>query len=187
MAVIKVYSTHISQTGPTPTFKNIYHFYTTWLQLQHIAIFQHISGKSFGGIKTSIGFFLLKNHLSLFSWGKSIWISRFGKNVKIVHFIGASKPWKCSFDRNGDPVPNLPEDSNSLIHLKNWWNIHKTEILPKRQKKVRTKNNRRTNQLCLIRCFIYWILKHELYFLWLQIANSVKICLIVKYEMKYSF
>jgi len=62
---------------------------------------------------------------------------RFGKNVKIVHFIGASKPWKCSFDRNGDPVPNLPEDSNSIIHLRNWWNIHKTEILPNRQRKSR--------------------------------------------------
>ena len=61
---------------------------------------------------------------------------RFGKNVKIVHFIGASKPWKCSFDRNGDPVPNLPEDSNSLLHLRNWWNIHNTEILPKRKQKV---------------------------------------------------
>jgi len=63
---------------------------------------------------------------------------RFGKNVKIVHFIGASKPWKCSFDRNGDPVPNLPEDSNSIIHLKNWWNIHNTEILPNRQQKTLT-------------------------------------------------
>ena len=66
---------------------------------------------------------------------------RFGKNVKIVHFIGASKPWKCSFDRNGDPVPNLPEDSNSLLHLRNWWNIHNTEILPKRKQKV-SKNDK---------------------------------------------
>jgi len=63
---------------------------------------------------------------------------RFGKNVKIVHFIGASKPWKCSFDQNGDPVPNLPEDSNSILHLRNWWNIHKTEILPNRQRKTLT-------------------------------------------------
>jgi len=63
---------------------------------------------------------------------------RFGKNVKIVHFIGASKPWKCSFDRNGDPVPNLPEDSNSILHLRNWWNIHNTEILPKRKQKPST-------------------------------------------------
>jgi len=63
---------------------------------------------------------------------------RFGKNVKIVHFIGASKPWKCSFDRNGDPVPNLPEDSNSLLHLRNWWNIHNTEILPKRKQNTMT-------------------------------------------------
>ena len=146
MAVIKVYSIHISLTGHTPTFKNIYRFYTTWSQLQRTAIFLHISGKNIGG-KTSIRFGLFEINSSTLSTNhplpqqrlKPVWISRFGKNVKIVHFIGASKPWKCSFDRNGDPVPNLPEDSNSIIHLRNWWNIHKTEILPNRQRKVSNK------------------------------------------------
>ena len=81
MAVIKVYSTHISQTGPTPTFKNIYHFYTTWLQLQHIAIFQHISGKSFGGIKTSMSFILF--YLDI--------IFRYFRDENLFEFLGSER------------------------------------------------------------------------------------------------
>ena len=52
----------------------------------------------------------------------------FGKNVKIVHFIGAVKPWNASFDQNGDPVrPG---------YLKHWWHIHDTEVMPRIEHKV---------------------------------------------------
>ena len=32
------------------------------------------------------------------------YVCRFGKNVKIVHFIGAGKPWKTCFDGSGEPI-----------------------------------------------------------------------------------
>ena len=29
---------------------------------------------------------------------------RFGQNVKIIHFIGATKPWLVGFDSRGEPL-----------------------------------------------------------------------------------
>jgi len=70
------------------------------------------------------------------SWLRNYILCRFGKNVKIVHFIGAAKPWKCSFDQSGYPIPNLPEDFHSVEHLKNWWAIYRTEVIERREQKV---------------------------------------------------
>ena len=40
-----------------------------------------------------------KKHITFFNWI----FYRFGKNVKIVHFIGATKPWLIHFDGKGEP------------------------------------------------------------------------------------
>jgi len=54
---------------------------------------------------------------------------RFGKNVKIVHFIGAGKPWKTSFDGSGEPILGSVE-RHTADHLRLWWQIFSTEVKP---------------------------------------------------------
>lgn len=56
---------------------------------------------------------------------------KYGQNVKIVHFIGASKPWHASFDQVGQPVPRQSEDKHAIEHLKNWWHIYRSDVVPK--------------------------------------------------------
>ena len=63
-----------------------------------------------------------------------------GKNAKIIHFIGASKPWKAYFNQQGDLVPNRQEDSHSIEHLRDWWNIYRNEVKP-REVQVSSKTN----------------------------------------------
>jgi len=54
---------------------------------------------------------------------------QYGHNVKIVHFIGTSKPWHVKFDSRGQPQPELYEDHTSQF-LKQWWNIFHTDVKP---------------------------------------------------------
>jgi len=56
---------------------------------------------------------------------------KFGDRVKIVHFIGVSKPWHAAFDAaTGQPVPRQAEDRHALKHLQNWWQIYQADVLP---------------------------------------------------------
>jgi len=51
----------------------------------------------------------------------------FGRDVKIVHFIGASKPWHVQFDSAGRPLsPQGEEHSNK--HLTYWWQIFHSDV-----------------------------------------------------------
>jgi len=55
---------------------------------------------------------------------------KFGDSVKIVHFIGVSKPWHASFDDStGEPVPREPHDAHASAHLKAWWNIYHQDVV----------------------------------------------------------
>lgn len=48
---------------------------------------------------------------------------RFGQNVKILHFIGAMKPWLQSFDSRSGNV-NCPSGSEHVGQfLQFWWTI----------------------------------------------------------------
>jgi hypothetical protein len=40
---------------------------------------------------------------ALLHCNESIYFVRFGKTVKINHFIGATKPWLVNFGNNGEP------------------------------------------------------------------------------------
>ena len=40
---------------------------------------------------------------ALLHCNESFYFVRFGKTVKIVHFIGATKPWLVNFGNNGEP------------------------------------------------------------------------------------
>eukprot|EP00092_Neocalanus_flemingeri_P010086 GFUD01010869.1.p1 GENE.GFUD01010869.1~~GFUD01010869.1.p1 ORF type:complete len:346 (+),score=100.07 GFUD01010869.1:63-1040(+) len=54
---------------------------------------------------------------------------QFGQHVKIIHFIGAAKPWLVSFDGSGQPRVGYSE-KNMLTHLTLWWQIFSTEVKP---------------------------------------------------------
>lgn len=60
---------------------------------------------------------------------------RYGQNVKIVHFIGTSKPWHVKFDAHGQPQPQLYEEHTAQF-LKQWWNIFHSDVKPSLTKVV---------------------------------------------------
>jgi len=53
----------------------------------------------------------------------------FGKDVKIIHFIGSSKPWHVSFDEQGEPLSG-DYGKHAQEHLKLWWNIFCSKVKP---------------------------------------------------------
>jgi len=55
--------------------------------------------------------------------------NKFGKNVKIVHFIGATKPWCIHFDDKGEPQMGDTE-IHTKNHLRLWWQIFSSEVKP---------------------------------------------------------
>jgi len=54
---------------------------------------------------------------------------RFGKDVKIIHFIGVAKPWLTSFDGSGEAILGSTE-KHTQNHLQLWWQIFSTEVKP---------------------------------------------------------
>ncbi len=49
--------------------------------------------------------------------------------MRIIHFIGASKPWHVEFDPSGVPQPRYGEE-HTVDHLKKWWQIFHTDVKP---------------------------------------------------------
>ncbi|KAJ2486140.1 glycogenin glucosyltransferase [Coemansia sp. RSA 2320] len=51
-------------------------------------------------------------------------LQRFGHEVRVVHFIGVSKPWHWDRTPGGQLLsdPSMPERWRQLVNL--WWNIH---------------------------------------------------------------
>jgi len=54
---------------------------------------------------------------------------QFGSQVKIVHFIGETKPWLIHFDHQGEPQIGHTE-MHTKNHLKLWWQIFSSEAKP---------------------------------------------------------
>lgn len=54
---------------------------------------------------------------------------KFGQNVKIIHFIGASKPWLVRFDGQGEAILGSAEKCTSDF-LRLWWQIFSSEVKP---------------------------------------------------------
>merc|ERR1712029_704942 len=69
-----------------------------------------------------------------------------GNNVKIVHFIGATKPWLVSFDEAGNALL-ADSEKHSHLHLKLWWQIFNNLVRPQLNKQVASSEN--TNLVCL--------------------------------------
>ena len=58
---------------------------------------------------------------------------RFGENIKIVHFIGAAKPWRYTYNIHAKYV-TPPEDvghGHQLSFVQAWWNVFMTSIKPR--------------------------------------------------------
>lgn len=55
---------------------------------------------------------------------------RFGENVKIVHFIGAAKPWLQYFDTESRQVHPSPGLQHLQAVLQRWWDIFFSLIQP---------------------------------------------------------
>lgn len=55
---------------------------------------------------------------------------RFKDRVKIVHFIGAVKPWHHTFDSVSGKVTPLPGTGHSQEFLQVWWNIFMQSVQP---------------------------------------------------------
>ena len=50
------------------------------------------------------------------------------RDVKIVHFLGASKPWQIPFDSAGQPMSNMAWDMQHNKHLFYWWQIYNFDV-----------------------------------------------------------
>lgn len=53
----------------------------------------------------------------------------YGGDVRIIHFIGMSKPWHVQFDKEGKPQSG-GYDKNVSEHLQAWWTIFSSEVKP---------------------------------------------------------
>merc|ERR1712025_1186812 len=54
---------------------------------------------------------------------------KYGKGVKIIHFVGATKPWQTSFDSSGEAILGGSE-AHTLSYLRLWWQLYSTEVKP---------------------------------------------------------
>lgn len=49
---------------------------------------------------------------------------QFGKNVKIVHFLGNQKPWMCNYNKKTGTVEPSDKYNHSYEHLHLWWSLY---------------------------------------------------------------
>jgi len=67
--------------------------------------------------------------------------ARFADQVRVVHFIGLTKPWSCKRSPDGKVVPPRVSGAESLSSsdayvrfLQQWWNLHDRYITPRARK-----------------------------------------------------
>jgi glycogenin glucosyltransferase len=54
----------------------------------------------------------------------------FGKNVKIVHFLGTVKPWHHSYDETAGGLHVHGHPGHAPEHLEQWWSLFVREVSP---------------------------------------------------------
>lgn len=57
-------------------------------------------------------------------------VGRFRDNIKIVHFIGAIKPWHHPYNTATKTVTTFPETGHCQEFLQAWWNIFMEVVQP---------------------------------------------------------
>lgn len=120
MVAIKAYWTCTSATGPLRTSPSIYRSSIICAPPRHTPIFPHLNSKrSFGSPR-----------LNPLSFSNSCLHPRFGDDVRIIHFIGITKPWLQYFDTLTSTVqpPSGATHLQPLLQL--WWNIFCERVHP---------------------------------------------------------
>jgi len=56
---------------------------------------------------------------------------RYGKNTKVLHFIGPVKPWHTSYNASTGHVEVQGDAGNYTVLLKLWWNVFMDKVRPK--------------------------------------------------------
>lgn len=59
-------------------------------------------------------------------------MNRFGKNVKVVHFLGSLKPWHYGYNVSSGQVslPSGGRNLQELEHIKIWWDLFVSHVKP---------------------------------------------------------
>lgn len=57
---------------------------------------------------------------------------RFGDTVKVVHFLGALKPWMYGFNAMTRKVipPAIGSQTQQLEHVQKWWDVFINQVQP---------------------------------------------------------
>lgn len=56
---------------------------------------------------------------------------RYGGNAKVVHFLGKTKPWSCTFDsKSKQVVGSVHEATTHPSFLLDWWILYSSAVVP---------------------------------------------------------
>lgn len=55
---------------------------------------------------------------------------QYGKDTKVLHYIGPAKPWHSSFDISTGQVHTAGDVTNFAVLLKLWWNVYMQHVRP---------------------------------------------------------
>ncbi|XP_076096689.1 glycogenin-1-like isoform X5 [Mytilus galloprovincialis] len=74
---------------------------------------------------------------------------QFKNNVKIVHFIGATKPWHQPFNTSSGEVTPLPDSGHNAEFLQLWWTIFMEDVQQTLDPNLKT-NNHKNNRMSML-------------------------------------
>lgn len=122
MAVIKAYWICTLATGLARISPSIYRSSTTCVLPRRTPISPHLNSKRLRSFSSAT----IKNP----PFSNSHLHPRFGDDVRIIHFIGITKPWLQYFDTLTGTVQPPPGSTHLQPLLQLWWNIFCERVHP---------------------------------------------------------
>lgn len=121
MAVTRACLIFTSATGLTKISPNTCHLFITCARLR----FTLICLLSNSNFSFQPHFYILQNkkHVTKINLYQTLTFFRFGEDVRIIHFIGETKPWLQYFDTLTGIVRPPPNNAHLQPLLQMWWNI----------------------------------------------------------------